>query len=61
MPAPVLYILMSNLEVDPSEVYRTGKPLSLKRLMGLCALDRPELKIRALRAGYSGRARGSRR
>ena len=44
MPAPVLAILMSNLEVAPSEVYRTGQPLSLKRLMGLCALDRPELK-----------------
>jgi polyphosphate kinase len=44
MPGPVLSILMSNLEVTPSEVYRTGKPLSIKRLMGLCALDRPDLK-----------------
>jgi polyphosphate kinase len=44
MPGPVLSILMSNLEVSAGEVYRTGKPLSIKRLMGLCALDRPDLK-----------------
>jgi len=44
MPAPILDILMSNLEVGPSEVYRTFRPLSLKRLMDLHNLDRPELK-----------------
>jgi polyphosphate kinase len=44
MPGPVLSILMSNLEVASGEVYRTRKPLSIKRLMGLCALDRPDLK-----------------
>lgn len=44
MPAPILNILMNNLEVEHSEVYRTYRPLSLKRLYGLYALDRPELK-----------------
>jgi polyphosphate kinase len=44
MPAPILGILMNNLEVAQGEVYRTWRPLSLKRLMGLYNLDRPELK-----------------
>src|ERR1700690_1410435 len=44
MPAPILGILMTNLEVEPRTVYRTSGPLSLKRLMTLYALDRPELK-----------------
>lgn len=44
MPAPILEILMNNLEVAHSEVYRTLRPLSLKRLYGIYALDRPELK-----------------
>jgi len=44
MPAPVLNILMSNLEVGPSEVYRTFRPLSMKRLYSLYGLDRPDLK-----------------
>jgi len=45
MPAPILNILMNNLEVDASEVYRTTRPLSLSRLSGLCAIDRPDLKF----------------
>jgi polyphosphate kinase len=44
MPAPILNILINNLEVGSSEVYRTYRPLSLKRLYGLYNLDRPELK-----------------
>jgi polyphosphate kinase len=44
MPAHILEILISNLEVDASEVYKTGAPLSLKRLMDLYAIDRPDLK-----------------
>lgn len=44
MPAPLLTILMNNMEVGPGQVYRTWRPLSLKRLFGLYALDRPELK-----------------
>ena len=44
MPAPMLQILMNNLEVGPSDVYRTFRPLSLKRLMDLHNIDRPELK-----------------
>ena len=43
MPAPMLNILMNNLEIGPSEVYRSPRPLSLKRLMDLHDLDRPEL------------------
>jgi polyphosphate kinase len=44
MPAPVLEILRNNLELDRSEVYRTRRPLSFKRLSGLYALERPDLK-----------------
>jgi len=44
MPAHILDILSSNLEVEPSEVYRVAGPLSLKRLMSLYSLDRPDLK-----------------
>jgi polyphosphate kinase len=44
MPAHVLEILMNNLEIDSSQVYRFAGPLSLSRLMQLTALDRPDLK-----------------
>jgi len=44
MPPHVLEILMNNLEVGASEVYRINGPLSLSRLMHLYNLDRPELK-----------------
>ncbi|HVX65448.1 MAG TPA: polyphosphate kinase 1 [Bryobacteraceae bacterium] len=44
MPAHILEILMSNLEVESRDVYRVGGPLSLKRLMSLYNVDRPELK-----------------
>jgi polyphosphate kinase len=44
MPASIVNILIQNLEITPREVYRTSRPLSLKRLMGLYSLDRPELK-----------------
>ncbi len=45
MPAPILNILVNNLEVDASEVYRTNRPLSLSRLSGLYGIDRPDLKF----------------
>jgi polyphosphate kinase len=44
MPAAILTILMSNLEVGTSEVYRSKRPLALKRLFSLYQLDRPDLK-----------------
>jgi len=44
MPSHILDILISNLEVDASQVYKTGSPLSLKRLMDLYNVDRPDLK-----------------
>ena len=44
MPPHILEILINNLEVDASEVYKTGAPLSLKRLMDLYNIDRPDLK-----------------
>ena len=44
MPASILNILIQNLEITSREVYRMAKPLSLKRLMGLYNLERPELK-----------------
>ena len=44
MPASMLNILVNNLEIGSSEVYRSVRPLSLKRLMTLYALDRPDLR-----------------
>jgi polyphosphate kinase len=44
MPASILEILMKNLEVEAGDVYRTERPLSLRRLDGLYAVNRPELK-----------------
>lgn len=44
MPAPILEILKSNLEIGAGEVYRAWRPLSPKRLFALAALDRPDLK-----------------
>jgi polyphosphate kinase len=44
MPAAMLEILMNNLEIGPSDVYRNPRPLSLKRLFGIYSLDRPDLK-----------------
>ena len=44
MPSHILEILANNLEVDASEIYRLSGPLSLKRLMDLYSLERPDLK-----------------
>src|SRR5208337_3091081 len=44
MPAHILEILVNNLEIDASQVFRVRGPLSLSRLMHLYALDRPDLK-----------------
>jgi polyphosphate kinase len=44
MPMSILDILMKNLEVEAGDVYRTERPLSLRRLDGLYAVNRPELK-----------------
>jgi polyphosphate kinase len=44
MPAQMLDILVRNLEIETSDVYRVQGPLSMKRLMGLYQLDLPSLK-----------------
>ena len=44
MPPHILQILVNNLEVEASEIYRIDGPLSLSRLMNLYNLDRPDLK-----------------
>jgi polyphosphate kinase len=44
MPKHVLKILLSNFEIERTEVYRSDGPLGLKRLMSVYNLDRPELK-----------------
>jgi polyphosphate kinase len=58
MPAHILEILISNLEVESREVYRVAGPLSLKRLMSIYNIDRPELKdpafVPALPSGING-------
>ena len=44
MPPHILEILMSNLEIDSTDVYRVNGPLGLKRLMMFGSLEFPELK-----------------
>ena len=51
MPAPLLEILMNNLEIEPTGVYRVDGPLNLGRLRQLTGLDRPDLKDRPFVAG----------
>jgi polyphosphate kinase len=44
MSEKILEILASNLPIDKQDVYRIRGSIGLKRLMELCALDRPDLK-----------------
>jgi len=44
MPDSMLEILTSNLEIEPSSIYRVDGPLDLSRLRDLTSLDRPDLK-----------------
>jgi polyphosphate kinase len=46
MPEALLRILTSNLEIEPSGIYRVDGPLDLGRLRQLTSLDRPDLKDR---------------
>jgi polyphosphate kinase len=46
MPEPLLQILISHLEIEPSGIYRVDGPLDLGRLRQLASLDRPDLKDR---------------
>ena len=47
IPAQILGILTSNLELDQNDLYRVDGPLDLGRLRHLLTLDRPDLKDRA--------------
>jgi polyphosphate kinase len=44
MPAQILEILTSNLELDQNDIYRVDGPLDLSRLRHLLTADRPNLK-----------------
>ncbi|MEO8027915.1 MAG: polyphosphate kinase 1, partial [Bryobacteraceae bacterium] len=44
MPEPILEILVSNLEVDPVDVYRVADPLAISRLRHLGSVERADLK-----------------
>jgi polyphosphate kinase len=44
MPAHIVDLLMRNLELEATEVYRVDGPLGLKRLMDVHDLDRPDLR-----------------
>jgi polyphosphate kinase len=46
MPQHILQILMSNLEVEPSEVYRSKGLLGLSRLEAVVQIDRADLKYK---------------
>src|SRR5271169_5238221 len=45
MPAPVLDILVENLELDRDDIYTLNGPLSLVRVRHLTKVDRPDLKF----------------
>jgi polyphosphate kinase len=45
MPAPVLDILVENLELDRDDIYKLNGPLSLVRVRHLTRVDRPDLKF----------------
>ena len=45
MPASVLQILATNMELEPEDVYKISGPLSLVRVRQLAKLDRPDLKF----------------
>ncbi|MGI8745657.1 MAG: polyphosphate kinase 1 [Bryobacteraceae bacterium] len=44
LPAEILKILTSNLELDQNDIYRVDGPIDLSRLRHLLTLDRPDLK-----------------
>ncbi|MFN8006326.1 MAG: polyphosphate kinase 1 [Terriglobia bacterium] len=44
MPAHILDLLVSNLEITSGDVYAVDGPLGISRLMALCNLDRYDLK-----------------
>ncbi len=44
MPEGLLGILVHNLEIDNSEIYRFDEPLGLVRLRQLASIDRPDLR-----------------
>lgn len=44
MPASVLEILVTNLELDRDDIYKITGPLSLVRVRNLVKVDRPDLK-----------------
>jgi len=45
MSPATLEILKKNLEVDPSDIYKTCGPIALSRLRHIAGLNRPELKF----------------
>jgi len=44
MPSHILQIIMSELEITRSEVYRVNGPVGFSRLRHLASIDRPDLK-----------------
>jgi polyphosphate kinase len=46
MPAHIHDLLQENLEVEPEDIYTVPPPLGMSDLMGLYAVDRPDLKDR---------------
>jgi polyphosphate kinase len=58
MPASLLEILMTNLEVDESEVYRIDGPLALSRVGVLASIDRPDLKYLPFSPSPPSKAKG---
>ncbi len=52
MPKSTLQILMQNLEVDPSEVYRSKGLLGLRRVAAIARVERPALKYRPFSPAY---------
>ncbi len=44
MPENILNILITNLELDQSDIYRVSGPIDLSRLRHILSIDRPDLK-----------------
>ena len=51
MPASVLEILVTNLELDRDDIYKINGPLSLVRVRGLARTRPARLEVPAVRAG----------
>jgi len=58
LPSEIENLLVSNLQIDPRDVYRSEGVLGLSCLMDLMAIDRPDLKDKPFRPRIPASLRG---